>query len=131
MASSNIPADLKYTRTDEWVKLDGNEAIIGVTDYAQDALSDIVFVELPEVGDSFSAGAAFGTVESVKAASDMHMPISGTVTAVNSELEDTPEKVNQSPYGDGWFIRIKPSNPGEMESLLDAAAYGKYCEERG
>jgi glycine cleavage system H protein len=131
MASSNIPGELKYTRTDEWVKMDGGEAIVGVTDYAQNALSDIVFVELPQVGDSFKAGDSFGTVESVKAASDMHMPVSGTVTAVNNELENTPEKVNQAPYGDGWFVRIKPSNPGEMDSLLDAAAYGKYCEERG
>ena len=127
----NIPADLKYTRTDEWVKMDGGEAIVGVTDYAQNALSDIVFVELPPVGDSFQAGDTFGTVESVKAASDMHMPISGSITAVNGELENSPEKVNQSPYGDGWFVRIKPSNASEMDSLLDAAAYGKYCDERG
>jgi glycine cleavage system H protein len=131
MASSNIPADLKYTRTDEWIRMDSSEATIGVTDYAQDALSDVVYVELPQVGESYKAGEAFGTVESVKAASDMHMPIGGTVTAVNSELENAPEKVNQSPYGDGWFIRIKPNNPGELDSLLDAAAYGKYCEERG
>src|SRR5689334_9381317 len=131
MANSKIPAELKYTRTDEWIKMDGNEAVVGVTDYAQNALSDIVYVELPQVGESFKAGDSFGTVESVKAASDMHMPIGGTVTAVNEALEDTPEKVNQAPYGDGWFIRIKPSNAAEANSLLDAAAYGKYCEERG
>jgi glycine cleavage system H protein len=131
MASSNIPADLKYTRTDEWIKLDGGEAIIGVTDYAQNALSDIVYVELPQVGDSFKAGDSFGTVESVKAASDMHMPVGGTVTAINTGLEDAPEKVNQSPYGDGWFVRIRPGNPGELDSLMDAAAYEKYCDERG
>ena len=131
MASSNIPADLKYTRTDEWIKMDGGEAVIGVTDYAQNALSDVVYVELPQVGESFKAGDSFGTVESVKAASDMHLPIGGTVTAINSELENTPEKVNHSPYGNGWFIRIRPSNPGELDSLLDAAAYGKYSEERG
>src|SRR5574342_315595 len=106
MASSNIPGDLKYTRSDEWIKMDGGEAVVGVTDYAQNALSDIVYVELPQVGDTFKAGDSFGTVESVKAASDMHMPISGTVTAVNDELENTPEKVNQAPYGNGWFIRI-------------------------
>src|SRR5438128_2479562 len=119
MASSNIPADLKYTRTDEWVKMDGGEAVVGVTDYARNALSDVVFVELPQVGESFNAGDTFGTVESVKAASDMHMPLGGTVTAVNQALEDTPEKVNQSPYDDGWFVHIKPSNPAELNSLLD------------
>jgi glycine cleavage system H protein len=128
--ASNIPADLKYTRTDEWIKLDGGEALIGVTDYAQNALSDVVYVELPEVGASFKAGENFGTVESVKAASDMHMPIGGTVTAVNKDLESAPEKVNQQPY-EAWFIRIKPTNIAELDSLLDAAAYGKYCDERG
>jgi glycine cleavage system H protein len=128
--ASNIPADLKYTRTDEWIKLDGGEALIGVTDYAQNALSDVVYVELPEVGASFKAGESFGTVESVKAASDMHMPIGGTVTAVNKDLEDTPEKVNQQPY-EAWFIKIKPTNSAEFDSLLDATAYGKYCDERG
>ena len=131
MANSKIPAELKYARTDEWIKMDGNEAVVGVTDYAQNALSDIVYVELPQVGDSFKAGESFGTVESVKAASDMHMPIGGTVTAVNAELENTPEKVNQSPYGEGWFIRIRPTNAAEMDHLLDASAYGKYCDERG
>jgi glycine cleavage system H protein len=131
MAGTNIPADLKYTRTDEWIKMDNGEAVIGVTDYAQNALSDVVYVELPQVGDSFKAGESFGTVESVKAASDMHVPIGGTVTAVNHELENTPEKVNLSPYGDGWFIRIKPSNSAELNALLDSDAYGKYCEERG
>jgi glycine cleavage system H protein len=131
MASLKIPADLKYTRSDEWIKMDGSEAVIGVTDYAQDALSDVVYVELPQVGESFRAGESFGTVESVKAASDMHMPIGGTVTAVNSELENTPEKVNQSPYGEGWFIRIRPTNPAELDQLLDASAYGKYSDERG
>ena len=127
---SNIPADLKYTRTDEWIKLDGGEALIGVTDYAQNALSDVVYVELPEVGAALKAGDTFGTVESVKAASDMHMPIGGTITAVNKELEGTPELVNQKPY-DSWFVKIKPTNTGELDSLLDAAAYGKYCDERG
>jgi glycine cleavage system H protein len=130
MATLHIPAGLGYTRTDEWVKLDGDEAVIGVTDYAQSALSDLVYVELPQVGDSFKAGERFGTVESVKAASDVSMPIGGTVVAVNSELEGTPEKVNQEPYGAGWFIRIKPVNAAEMGALLDAAAYERYCAER-
>ncbi len=101
-----------------------------MTDYAQNALSDIVFVELPQVGDSFKAGERFGTVESVKAASDVNVPIGGTVVAVNSTLENAPETVNQDPYGAAWFIRIKPSNVGELDGLLDAADYGKYCDER-
>jgi glycine cleavage system H protein len=130
MAKWNTPADLKYTSTDEWVRLDGSEAVIGVTDYAQDALSDIVYIELPSVGDSFKAGSSFGTVESVKAASDMHMPIGGTILAVNKALEDTPEKVNQDPFGEGWFIRIRPDSSDEMNALMDAVAYEKYCEER-
>lgn len=130
MAKWNTPADLKYTSTDEWVRLDGSEAVIGVTDYAQDALSDIVYVELPSVGDSLKAGNSFGTVESVKAASDMHMPVGGTILAVNKALEDTPEKVNQDPYEEGWFIRIRPDSSDELSALMDAAAYEKYCEER-
>ena len=130
MATLHFPAGLKYTRTDEWVKLDGDEALIGVTDYAQNALSDLVYVELPQVGDSLKAGERFGTVESVKAASDVSMPIGGTVVAVNSALEGTPEKVNQEPYDAGWFIRIKPGNTAELEALLDAAAYEKHCTER-
>jgi glycine cleavage system H protein len=130
MATLHIPADRKYTRTDEWVKLDGDEAVIGVTDYAQNALSDMVYVELPQVGDSLKAGEHLGTVESVKAVSDVSMPIGGTVIAVNAELESAPEKVNQEPYGAGWIIRIKPANTAEMDALLDAAAYERYCAER-
>ncbi len=130
MAELHIPADLRYTRTDEWVKLDGDEAVVGVTDYAQNALSDLVYVELPQVGDTFKAGERFGTVESVKAASDVSLPIGGTVVAVNNALEGAPEKVNQEPYGAGWFIRIKPASTAEMETLLDATAYEAYCTER-
>jgi glycine cleavage system H protein len=131
MAKSNTPADLKYAKTDEWVKIDGNEAVIGITDYAQNALSDVVYVELPLVGDTFKAGERFGTVESVKAASDVNAPIGGTVTAVNKDIENTPETINKDPYGAGWFIRIKPANLVELDSLLDAAAYEQYSEERG
>ncbi len=130
MASTNIPADLKYTNTDEWVKLDGGEAIVGITDYAQNALSDLVYIELPQVGDTFKAGSHLATVESVKAASDVNMPVSGTIVAINSALESAPEQANQEPYGKGWFVRVKPSNLAEMDSLLDAAAYGKFCAER-
>ncbi len=131
MAEWNIPSDLKYTRSDEWIRIEDGQGVIGVTDYAQNALSDIVYVELPQVGDTFKAGETFGTVESVKAASDMKMPIGGTITAVNTELEDTPEKVNQDPFGAGWFIRIQPANLSELDSLLDPAAYQSHCEERG
>ncbi len=130
MAAYNTPTDVKYAKTDEWVRLEGGEALIGVSDYAQHALSDVVYVELPGVGDSFKAGETFGSVESVKAASDMHIPIGGTVIAVNSDLENTPELVNQEPYGKGWFIRIKPTDSSEISKLLDAAAYDAYCATR-
>ncbi len=130
MATTNIPVDLKYTRTDEWVKTDGGEVLVGITDYAQNALSDLVFVELPQVGDKFDAGSHLATVESVKAASDVNMPVSGTIVAINSALETAPEQVNQEPYGKGWFVRVKPSNPTEINALLDATAYEKLCAER-
>jgi len=130
MAKWTIPADLKYARSDEWVKVENGVASVGISDYAQDSLSDIVFVELPKVGDTFAAGKGFGTIESVKAASDLNMPIGGTITAVNNALEDTPEKVNEAPYG-SWFIKFTPSNPAELDALMDADAYTKYCEERG
>ncbi len=131
MSDWKIAADLKYTRTDEWVKVEGGEAVIGVSDYAQQALSDIVFVELPTVGATLAAGESFGTIESVKAASDLLMPIGGTVLAVNNSLEDAPERVNEDPYNAAWLIRIKPADLAEMDKLLDAAAYKKHCEERG
>jgi glycine cleavage system H protein len=130
MASYNVPGDLKYTQSDEWVRVEGDEAVVGVSDYAQHALSDIVYVELPSVGGSFKAEQSFGSVESVKAASDMHAPVGGTVTAVNSELESTPELVNQDPYGKGWFVRLKLSDRAELDRLMDAAAYTKYCDGR-
>lgn len=131
MASLSYPAELKYTKTDEWVKLDGDEAIIGVSDYAQNALSDVVFVELPEVGASFKQDEVFGSVESVKAASDLHSPLSGTITAVNTPLEDAPEKVNTDPFGNAWFIKLKPANVAELDTLMNAADYQAYCEARG
>lgn len=130
MSTLNVPDDLRYTESDEWIRVDGNEGTIGVTDYAQDQLNDIVYVELPDVGTSLAKGDTFGVVESVKAASDMHMPVGGTVTAVNEALEDEPEVVNSDPYGDGWFIKITLSDPSELDGLMDAAAYKKYCEER-
>ncbi len=127
---SQIPADLKYTKDDEWVRVEGAEAVIGITDYAQDSLSDIVYLELPDVGDSFDAEDVFGVVESVKAASDLLMPVAGEVTAVNEALIDTPEQINSDPYGEAWMIKVKVDNLGDLDNLMDAAAYGKYLEER-
>ncbi len=131
MAKWKTPADCRYTKSDEWVRLEDSQAVVGITDYAQDALSDIVFIELPSVGSVLKAGEPFGTVESVKAASDLNMPISGEVIAVNSALSDSPEKINADPFGEAWLIRIKPSDLSELEALMDAEAYLKYCEERG
>jgi glycine cleavage system H protein len=127
---SQVPADLLYSKEDEWVKVEDEHAIIGITDYAQDSLSDIVYLELPDVGDFFGAGETFGVVESVKAASDLFMPISGDITGVNEDLIDTPELLNEDPYGDAWMIKIKFSEPGQIDGLLDAQAYAAYLEER-
>jgi glycine cleavage system H protein len=121
---------LYYSKEDEWVKVDGDEATIGVTDYAQDALSDVVYLELPEIGASFAAGDIFGVVESVKAASDLYAPIGGEVTAVNDGLVDAPEQVNEDPFGSAWMIKMKVKDAGELEALMDAAGYTAYCEER-
>ncbi|HRE47254.1 MAG TPA: glycine cleavage system protein GcvH [Aggregatilineales bacterium] len=131
MSTFKTPAECKYAKSDEWVRLDGEEAVFGVSDYAQDALSDIVFVELPAVGAVLKAGESFGTIESVKAASDLNAPISGVVTAVNSSLEDAPEKVNSDPFGEAWLVRIKPNNLSELDALMSADAYAAYCDERG
>lgn len=128
---SNIPDDLLYTKDDEWILVDGDEGVVGLTDYAQDALSDIVYVELPDEGDSFEMGDTFGVVESVKAAADLYMPVSGEVTAVNEDLPDVPEVLNSDPYGEGWMIKITIADPSELENLMDPAAYTTYCEERG
>jgi glycine cleavage system H protein len=128
---SNIPDDLLYTKDDEWILVDGDEGVVGITDYAQDALSDIVYVELPDEGDSFEMGETFGVVESVKAAADLYMPVSGEVTAVNEDLPDAPEVLNSDPYGEGWMIKITIADPSELENLMDPATYTAYCEERG
>lgn len=119
----NLPEDIRYTDDHEWGKLTGENLRIGITDYAQDQLGDIVYVELPEVGDTFQKGEAFGTVESVKAVSEIYLPVSGEISAVNTKLEDTPELVNRSPYTDGWFVELKLSDPGEFEALKDRRAY--------
>lgn len=128
--SFKIPTELLYTNDDEWVLRDGDEAVIGITDYAQDALSDIVYVELPGEGDSFEAGATFGVVESVKAASDLFMPIGGEIIAVNEALADAPEMLNSDPFGDAWIVRIKLADPSQLDDLMDAAAYETYLSER-
>ncbi|MEX1298197.1 MAG: glycine cleavage system protein GcvH [Desulfotignum sp.] len=119
----NLPEDVKYTKDHEWAKADGDSVTIGINDYAQDQLGEIVFVEMPAVGDSFSAEEEFGSVESVKAVSEMYMPISGEIVAVNEELEDAPEKVNEDCYQSGWIIKVKASDPSEMDALMDKTAY--------
>jgi glycine cleavage system H protein len=127
---SKVEAGLLYTKEDEWLKVENDEATVGVTDHAQDALSDIVFLELPEAGTTFKMGDSFGVIESVKAAGDLYMPVSGEVTAVNEDLLDTPELVNSDPYGAAWMVKIKLSNPDELGELMDADAYTKYLAER-
>ncbi|MGD8881137.1 MAG: glycine cleavage system protein GcvH [Desulfobacterales bacterium] len=119
----NFPAEVLYVESHEWVRSEGDRVKVGITDYAQDQLGDIVFVELPEVGDTLDKGEEFGTVESVKAVSELYMPVAGEIVAVNSSLEDAPEKVNNTPYGDGWMIEIKAENPSELDDLLDNDAY--------
>jgi glycine cleavage system H protein len=126
------PEDLKYSKTDEWVKVDGNVATIGITDYAQDSLSDIVFVEiLSNMDDILQNGENCATLESVKAAADVHIPVSGKVIATNDNLSNFPEKVNISPYDDAWMVRLVMTNPAELDQLMDSTAYIKFCEERG
>ena len=119
----NLPEDVKYTDDHEWAKADGDAIRIGISDYAQDQLGDIVFVELPEVGSSFDKGEEFGTVESVKAVSELYMPIGGEITAVNEALADEPELVNSAPYDGGWMIAIKASDPAELDALKSKADY--------
>ena len=130
MADWKTPEDLKYTENDEWIRVSGNTARIGLTDYAQDHLSDLVFVELPDVGDTVTKGEAFAAVVSVKAASDVYAPASGKVVAVNSALDDAPETINSDPFGDGWIVEIELSKPADVDDLMDAAAYAKHCADR-
>lgn len=119
----NFPDDVRYAESHEWARSEGDSVKVGISDYAQDQLGDIVFVELPEKGETFGKGEAFGTVESVKAVSELYMPVGGKVMAVNSVLEESPEKVNNAPYGDGWMIQIKAENPAELDALLSNDAY--------
>lgn len=124
-----IDPGFKYHEEHEWVRVEGEEAVIGISDYAQDQLSDVVYVELPEVGDTFEQGDVFAVVESVKAASDVYMPLSGEILEVNEVLEDSPELVNQDPYGEAWFVRIAMTDLSELDGLMDAEAYKAYLEE--
>lgn len=123
---SNIPADLRYAKSHEWLRIENDgTATIGITDYAQNSLGDITYVQLPKVGATLKAGESFGVVESVKAASDLYAPAGGTVTAVNSVLESAPESVNRAPYGEGWMLKLKLSDPTGANALLDSAGYAK------
>lgn len=121
-----VPEKLKYSKEHEWAEKRNGLVRAGITDYAQDALGDVVFVELPEVGEKFAAGESFGSVESVKAVSDCYMPVGGTVAAVNEKLLDAPELVNSDPYGDGWMIEIEPDDDGELDGLMSAGEYEEY-----
>jgi glycine cleavage system H protein len=127
-----LDSEARYAKSHEWARWDGEEIVCGITDHAQESLSDVVYVELPEEGDIFEKGDAFGVVESVKAASDVYMPMGGEITAVNEALEDKPELVNQDPYGDGWMLRFAPSDGAEFDALMDADAYEAFiAEEEG
>lgn len=126
---SQVPAELRYSKEHEWVRVDGNQATIGITYFAQEELGDIVFVELPEVGTELESNQTFGTVESVKTVSDLFAPVSGKVVQVNDELTDSPERVNESPYEDGWMVVVELANPGDLDALLDAAGYEKFIAE--
>ncbi|MCP3857120.1 MAG: glycine cleavage system protein GcvH [Actinomycetia bacterium] len=118
-----IPEELRYSPEHEWVRLEGGSVRIGITDYAQDALGDVVYVDVPEVGTKVAANDTFGEVESTKSVSDLYAPVSGTVTSVNEDLADTPERLNEEPYGDGWLVVVELSDPAQYDDLLDAAAY--------
>jgi glycine cleavage system H protein len=124
----NIPAELKYTKEHEWVKIDGNVATIGITDYAQGELGDIVFVELPDIGAEVRQMDSFGTIEAVKAVSDLYSPVTGKVVEINSALDDDPMVINQDPYGDGWMLKVELSDTSEIEQLLDASGYKGIIE---
>jgi glycine cleavage system H protein len=121
--SMNFPSNLRYTKDHEWVSLEGNVATIGITDFAQRELGDIVYVEVDTIGKALEAGAVFGTVEAVKTVSDLFLPVSGTITELNADLANEPEVVNTDPYGKGWMVKMTVDNPGDVEALLDAVAY--------
>ncbi len=119
---------VRYQKSHEWARKEGDLIVFGISDYAQDELGDVVFVQVPEIGTRLKKGEAFGVVESVKAASDLYMPVGGEVVEINDVLEDTPETVNEAPFGDGWMLKIKPDNPAEYDELMDAAEYKAFTE---
>ena len=125
----DFPDELKYTEEHEWVLVEDDIVTIGITDFAQEQLGDVVFVELPEVGDDLEAGKSFGVVESVKAVSDIYAPVSGEVVEINDELPNEPEIINSSPYDDGWLVRLKLTDPSELDELMDADAYQEFIEQ--
>jgi glycine cleavage system H protein len=125
---ANVPENLHYSKDHEWVRVDGDLAVIGITDYAQEQLGDVVYVELPKPGEGFAANESFGSVESVKAVSELFTPVSGEVAEANDSLNDEPEKVNKDPYNDGWMIKMKMSSAGEVDSLLTAAEYEDFTK---
>ncbi|AWR86487.1 glycine cleavage system protein GcvH [Meiothermus taiwanensis] len=125
----NYPSELKYTKSHEWVRLEGDVAVVGITDFAQDALGDVVFVDLPQVGKAVEAGSAVAVVESVKTASDIYAPVAGEILEVNSALSDKPELINQAPYGEGWLFKMK-INPADLNGLLSAAEYQAVAESQ-
>jgi len=119
----DFPADLKYTKDHEWIRVEGDEAVIGITDFAQRELGDIVYVDIDVVGEKIEANEVFGTIEAVKTVSDLFMPVTATILAVNKAIDNSPELVNSDPYGEGWIIRVKPANPADVDALLSADAY--------
>lgn len=125
---SNIPENLRYSKDHEWVAVDGDVATIGITDYAQHSLGDVVYIDMPRGGDKFATHEAFGSVESVKAVSEIFMPVGGEITEVNDGLNDTPEAVNNEPYTTGWMVKVKMDNPGEADAMLSAVEYEEYLE---
>ncbi len=125
---ANIPENLQYSKDHEWIRVEGEVGIIGITDHAQNSLGDVVYVELPKAGDTFAAHESFGSVESVKAVSELFTPVSGEVVEVNEALHDEPEKVNSDPYGEGWMIRVRMSSPGEVDSMLTAVEYEDFTK---
>ncbi len=131
MADLSYPDNLRYTKDHEWARKDGDDLVIGITAFAQSQLGDVVYVDLPDVGKALRAGDDFGVVESTKAVSELLSPVSGEVTGRNDPLVDTPEAVNEDPYGKGWMIKVKPSDPGAFDALMDAAAYAAFVAEQG
>ena len=127
---ANIPDNLKYSKDHEWLKVEGDTAVLGITDHAQDSLGDVVYVELPNEGESFNAHDAFGSVESVKAVSEIFIPVAGEIIESNEDLNDTPEVVNDDPYGDGWMVKIKMDNSGEADALLSPEEYAEFLESK-